>query len=163
MLIIRHQPVQQRIAPGGWVSVNLGLAWRQMFGKRQQPRLGHRPAPGESEHLVSSGHAGLCDLTAQHARAHRHSARAQARNHAAARHHRHRFERHPHPIQTVARTLLDQEPPHRWMQMHVLMRIGVMQIQARRSKRRELRRDLGAQLPSDTRPKVIAQPQPKLI
>ena len=65
---------------------------------------------------------------------------------AAARQHRGWLGRHTHPRKTEFPADLQHQPPHRRMQMHMLVRIRVVQRQPGGGEGGELRADLGGEL-----------------
>ncbi len=72
-------------------------------------------------------------------------------------------ERHADAWQAELGALGDHQPADGRMQVHVLVRVGVVERQAGRGEGRELGADLGRELPADARPEEVAQAQAELV
>ena len=71
--------------------------------------------------------------------------------------------RNPNGAQTEFAADLDHQPPHDRVQVHVFVRVGVIQCQAGRGKGLELRADLPGELAPDIAPEEVLEPQTCLV
>ena len=82
---------------------------------------------------------------------------------AAARQNRRRLGRHTHPRQPELPADLQHQPPDGRMQMHMLVRIGVVQRQPGGGEGGELRADLGGELAADARTGEVVDAEAELV
>lgn len=68
-----------------------------------------------------------------------------------------------HRAQAEVAADVDHQPPHRWVQVHVLVRIGMVERQAGGSERSELRAYFRGELPANLRAEEIPHPEAELI
>ena len=89
------------------------------------------------------------------------AARTDAR--AAPRDHRGRFGRNTNCPQSERPADVDHQPTYRRMQVHVLVRIGMVERQPGGGERRELCADFRGELPADARAEEVVHAESKLV
>ena len=128
------------------MGVDFGDPVRQMRDQLAEARTGYRAAPGKSENLIRRGDAGLPETGALAARQSREGRKTQMLG-LDRRQDRRRLDRRPNrPDPEFLRQLQDR-PKNRGMQMKMLMRVDVIELEARRAERLELGPDLRPHLP----------------
>ena len=134
-----------------------------MRQEAEQPLLDHRAAPGDAEHMIVDRQPGATQPPAQR-RDDRTVGRHPmgfAREGAAQRANRLGGEADgTHPVGPAN---LDDQPRDGRMQMHVLVRVDMVERQAGRPERLELPADLGGEQAAHPRHQEIAQPGADLV
>ena len=138
------------------MKVDLALAVGQFRHQSSYTLRCHVPAPGDAEAVVGGRHARRPHLSPQHARPVIQRVCPRSDRCAAAREDRGRLGWNTHAVEAELPADFEHQPPHRRMQMHMLVRISVMQHEPGRSERGELRADLGGELAANARPGEVA-------
>jgi len=162
VLVAGHQATQQRIAPHRGVKIKLVDPVGQNLHQPAHAIDGHVAAPGQTETMIVDRHARRARLPAQECGPAIEGPRSRSASRAAATKHVRRLGRYADRGQAKVAADVQHQSADGRVQVHVLVRIRMVERETGCGERSELCADLSGKLPPDVG-KNVANAQSELI